>query len=134
MFVLKPSAVVHNFLSKILNTGSTSLCLVCILMLPHVFGTTFVKQTFLFLKMDLWRIEEASISHLVCILCIPEVFRRAFLRKLLSIISFSLSRFKGSSCSGWISGGPLELPSYQIKYKGSIPWCLMSFSGEKSHQ
>ena len=92
MFVLKPSAVVHNFLSKILNTGSTSLCLVCILMLPHVFGTTFVKQTFLYhvilkiegvllLKMDMWRIEEASISHLVCILCIPEVFGRTFVKE-----------------------------------------------------
>ena len=49
-------------------------------------------------------------------------------------MSFSLSRFKGSSCSGWISGGPLELPWCQMKYKGPIPWCLMSFSGEKSHQ
>ena len=49
-------------------------------------------------------------------------------------MSFSSSRFKGSSCSGWISGGPLELPWCQIKYKGSIPWCLMSFSGEKRHQ
>ena len=56
-------------------------------MLPHVFGTTFVKQTSLYhvivlvkiegvllLKMDLWRTEEASISHLVCILCIFGTF------------------------------------------------------------
>ena len=49
-------------------------------------------------------------------------------------MSFSLSRFKGSSCSGWISGGPLELPWCQIKYEGPIPWYLMSFSGEKSPQ
>ena len=28
--------------------------------------------------MDLWRTEEASISHLVCILCILEVFGRTF--------------------------------------------------------
>ena len=63
-------------------------------MLPHVFGTTFVKQTSLYhvivlvkiegvllLKMDLWRTEEASISHLVCILCLPEVFGRTFVKQ-----------------------------------------------------
>ena len=63
-------------------------------MLPHVFGTTFVKQTSLYhvivlvkiegvllLKMDLWRTEEASISHLVCILCILEVFGRTFVKQ-----------------------------------------------------
>ena len=89
MLLFGPSAVVHSFWSKILNTGSTSLCLVCILMLHHVFGTTFVKQTFLYhvilkiegvllLKMDMWRIEEASISHLVCILCILQLLKSEF--------------------------------------------------------
>ena len=100
--------------------------LVCILCLPEVFGRTFVKQTslhhvillikiqgVLLLKMDLWRIEEAY-------------FEERFLGKLPSIMSFSLSRFKGSSCSGWISGGPLELPC-SIKYGGPLPWYLMSF-------
>jgi len=49
-------------------------------------------------------------------------------------MSFFLSRFKGSSCSGWISLGTLELPWCQIKYKGPIFWCLIRFSDEKSHQ
>ena len=31
--------------------------------------------------MDLWRIEEASISHLVCTLCIPKVFWRTFVKQ-----------------------------------------------------
>ena len=55
----------------------------------------FVKQTSLYhvillikiegvllLQMDLWRIEEASISHLLCILYIPEVFGRTFVKQI----------------------------------------------------
>ena len=48
-------------------------------------------------------------------------FEELLLSKLPSIMSFSSSRLKGSSCSGWISGGPLELPWCQIKYEGPIP-------------
>ena len=33
-------------------------------------------------SLDLWRIEEASISHLVCLLCISEVFGRTFLKEM----------------------------------------------------
>ena len=32
--------------------------------------------------MNLWRIEEASISHLLCILYIPEVFGRTFVKQI----------------------------------------------------
>ena len=32
-------------------------------------------------SLDLWRIEEASISHLVCLLCISEVFGRTFVKE-----------------------------------------------------
>ena len=59
-----------------------------------MFGRTFVKQTslchvillikilgVLLLKMDLWRIEVASISHLVCLLYISEVFGRTFVKE-----------------------------------------------------
>ena len=53
-------------------------------------------------------------------------FEELLLSKLSLIMSVSSSRFKGSSCSGWISGGPLELPC-SIKYGGPLPWYLMSF-------
>ena len=50
--------------------------------LGHYHVILFIKiQGVLLLKMDLWRIEEASISHLVCILCIPEVFGRTFVKE-----------------------------------------------------
>ena len=61
-------------------------------------------------------------------------FEELLLSKLPSILSFSSSRFKGSSCSGWISGGPLELPWCHIKYEGPILSYLMRFSGEKIPQ
>ena len=38
-------------------------------------------QGVLLLKMDMWRIEEASIGHLVCISCLFEVIGRTFVKK-----------------------------------------------------
>ena len=92
-------------------------------------------QGVLLLKMDLWRIEEASISHLVCILCIPEVFWRTFVKqtsiyhfnllvKILLLLKMDLWRIEEAFISSWC----------HIKYEGPILWYLMRFSGEKIPQ
>ena len=84
--------------------------------------------------MDLWRIEEASISHLVWILCIPDVFWRTFVKQTslyhvillikiqgVLLLKMDLWRIEEAFISSWC----------HIKYEGPILWYLMRFSGEK---
>ena len=80
----------------------------CIWCLLKSFWVTFVKQTFvyleilpvkiqgvLFLKMDLWRTEKASVRYLVCIWCLFKLFWATFVKQIFVYFEILLVKIQG---------------------------------------